>query len=72
MKEIKTFSELDKIENDKYDSCCSLDLLFIRQKIRLIDGYALIIGADCHQELELFFISDSFYQENKEYLDSYY
>lgn len=58
MKEIKSEKELKDIETEKWNSNYVLDLQMISWKIRLIDGWALLIGADCSDELELYFISD--------------
>lgn len=57
MREIKTFEELSEIESKKFDEACRLDLLFVLKGIRVIDGYVLIIGADCKNSIELFYMS---------------
>lgn len=76
MKEIKTFEDLWKIQEEKALHSYRNDLLLIRYCYRIIDGYVLMIGADCKEELELFFMSyntfDNFTKGEKAYLVDYY
>lgn len=48
MKEIKTFDELFKIEDDKYDEVIRNDLILIRDSIIQEEGFILIIGDNLH------------------------
>lgn len=76
MQEIKTLEELMDIQDDKYKTACSLDLMFMRVGYRIIDGYVLLIGADCKTSLELFYLSRENYDKwtdgSKDYLKHYY
>lgn len=76
MKEIKTFEELFKIQDDKASFAIRNDLLFTRRGYLIIDGYVLMIGADCKESLELFYVShdtyNSFTQGAKEYIERWY
>lgn len=76
MEEIKNFEQLFKIQDEEYEATCILDLLFLRDSHRLIDGYALVIGADCRQHLKLYYLSDETYRNltdgEKDYLERHY
>ena len=76
MEEIKDFETLFKIQDEEYKSTCVLDLLFIRDHHTLIDGYALVIGADCKEHLKLYYLSFNTYKKltdgEKDYLQRYY
>lgn len=76
MEEIKTFERLFEIQDSEYKSACVLDLFFLRASHRLIDGYALVIGAECSQHLKLYYLSDATYEKltdgEKEYLKNHY
>lgn len=43
---IRTYDELDKIEDKAYAEACSGDLFFIRHCEPCIDGYFLIVSRD--------------------------
>lgn len=76
MKEIKTFDELWNIQDEKWKRTCSLDLLLMRVGYRIIDGIVFLIGADCKEDLELFYMSRENYNKlaegEKDYLKNYY
>ena len=76
MKEIKTFKELINIQSEHYATTCALDLLLHRSSVMLIDGFALVTGADCKEDLEIYNLSretyNKFTEGEKEYLERYY
>lgn len=76
MQEIKDFETLFKIQDAEYKSACVLDLLFTRANHQLIDGYALVIGADCKEHLKLYYLSYETYNKltegEKDYLERHY
>lgn len=76
MKEISTLDELFEIQDEKYNRACRLDLMFLRVGYRIIDGFVLLVGAECKQDLELFYLSKENYDKwtdgSKDYLKHYY
>lgn len=76
MQEIKDFETLFKIQDAEYKSTCVLDLIFIRTSHKLIDGYALVIGANCKEHLKLYYLSTETYNRltkgEKDYLSRHY
>lgn len=43
---VRTYADLDKIEDEAYDSACQGDLFFVRRALGCIDGIFLVISRD--------------------------
>lgn len=76
MKRIKTFDELYQLENDEYESACSLDLMYLREAWYIVDGVLFLIGADCSTHAQLVFVATEDYQKwtdgEKDYVKHYF
>lgn len=76
MKEIKTFDELIEIQDKKCRSAYLDDLGFLRYAFNVIDGLVFVIGAECHESLELFYMSRENYDKLsfncRRYIGMYY
>lgn len=56
--QVKNASELIRIEDKEFRTCCAMDLLFMRRGFNVINGMILILGGDSKEDLAVVYIDN--------------